>query len=292
MTFKKVFRGYDPEQVDKYIAETALKEQQLRAAQKERIDELSDENYALRQQVKQYQMDEQAISKSLIASQQLAQELKFDAERFSDLVLSRAKIFYATWRAYAKTLVASLSDEEVRQFNELQRKIENVINVYSGGDIAKETEAQTEAQTAAANASQPEQPQQRPQPQPEPMQEQERQPEPQSEPQQTPMQEHQTEQTYQPEQAPRQDVFAEFERVPTPEVAPRADEETWRQARAVVDVTPSEQTMAMGRYSNPITRVEQAAQQVIDLRELTRTDLSLEDICAELGLIDKKPSDR
>ena len=73
MNFKKVFRGYDPKQVDKYIAETAQKEQQLRTAQKERIDELSDENYALRQQIKQYQTDEQAISKSLIASQQLGQ---------------------------------------------------------------------------------------------------------------------------------------------------------------------------------------------------------------------------
>lgn len=331
MTFKKVFRGYDPEQVDKYIAETALKEQQLRAAQKERIDELSDENYALRQQVKQYQTDEQAISKSLIASQQLAQELKFDAERFSDLALSRAKIFYATWRAYAKTLVASLSDEEVRQFNVLQNKLENIINSYEGKDVAREVDERAPAHIAEAAATDAQTRQtarfaQQPQAQ---TQAASAQPQTQAEaanprPTEQPLSQHAEnnaatrEQTNVPPVAnesslggeqwqsraeqpslQRQDeppvampsAFAEFEKValqdePAP-AAPLNEEEAWRQARAVVDVTPSETTMSMGSYSNPITRVEQAASQVIDLRELTRTDLSLEDLCAELGLIKK-----
>ena len=70
------------------------------------------------------------------------------------------------------------------------------------------------------------------------------------------------------------------------EERPLTEEEKWRQAREVVDVTPSEKTM--GIYANPIGKVEQASGQVIDLRELTKTDMSLEDLCAELGLIVKK----
>ena len=206
MTFRKRHRGYDPAEVDKYIEETAAKERQIRTAQKERIDELSDENYNLRQQLKKYQDNEAAISESLIASQNLAREMKFDAEKYSELVLTRAKIFYATWRAYAQTLISSLSPEEVVEFNKLQRKLEHIINAYEGKDVAREVDegkynvnAQPQTATAAANAEQ--------------------------------------------------------------------------------------QTQAT---NNPISRIEQAADQVIDLRELVRPEMSLEELCAELGLTVQK----
>ena len=205
MNFKKKFRGYNPKEVDKYIEEQAAREKQIRTAQKERIDELSDENYALRQQVKQYQTDEQAISKSLIASQHLAQELKFDAEKYCDLVLTRAKIFYATWHAYSQTLISSLSAEEVAEFNRIQRKIEDIINAYEGKDVAKEVGETKQRQ---------------------------------------------------------------------------------QQTRSKVDVTPSRETM--GVYANPIKKIEKASDHVIDLSELTHPDMSLEELCAELGLTVKK----
>lgn len=231
MNFKKVFRGYDPAEVDKYIADTASKEQQLRVAQKERIDELSDENHTLRQQITQYQTDEQAISKSLVASQKLAQELKYDAEKYSDLVLSRAKIFYATWRAYAQTLLAALSPEEVAEFNKIQRKIEDIINAYEGKDVAKEMD---EREKLHASYS----------------------------------------------------AVAASDTATEPKTQVKIEQPSEPQTRADVDVTPSETTM--GIYANPIKKVEQAADQVIDLRELTKVDMSLEDLCAELGLTVKK----
>ena len=207
MTFKKVFRGYDPRQVDKYVQETAQKEAEIRTAQKERIDQLTDENYALLQKVKQYQMDEKAISKSLIETQKLANELKGDAERFSELVLARAKIFYATWHAYSKLMIATMSAEEVEIFNKLKRKIEFIINAYEGKDVASEiaqiaTSGKASAKTTESNG---------------------------------------------------------------------------------VDVKPTDKTM--GVTSNPIKKVEQAAEHAIDLRELVSTDDNLEDICKELGLI-------
>ena len=183
MEFKKVFRGYDPEEVDKHLSDTASKEQQIRSAQKERIDELLEENRELRKQVQQYQADEKAISNSLIASQNLAQQVKSDADRYSETVLSRAKIFCASWRAYSKMIVASLTDEEVREFNYLQRQIENLVSTYEG---------KQEKQVAATQAC---------------------------------------------------------------------------------------------ASTNPITLVEQACEQAVDLQELTNPSQSLEEICLELGII-------
>mgnify|MGYP000433987012 CR=1 FL=1 len=139
MKFKRVFRGYDVKQVDAYILHVQEDEKQHSQALKERIDELTEENYVLLKQVEQYQTDEKAISKSLIDSQKLADELTQDAEKYSDLVLTRAKIFYAAWSAYSQTLIATLSDDEVKSFNKIQGKIENIINAYEGKNIADDS---------------------------------------------------------------------------------------------------------------------------------------------------------
>lgn len=139
MKFKRVFRGYDVKQVDAYILHVQEDEKQHSQALKERIDELTEENYVLLKQVEQYQTDEKAISKSLIDSQKLADELTQDAEKYSDLVLTRAKIFYAAWSAYSQTLIATLSDDEVKSFNKIQGKIENTINAYEGKNIADDS---------------------------------------------------------------------------------------------------------------------------------------------------------
>ena len=191
MKFKKVLRGYDPKEVDRHLTETAAKEQEIRAAQKERIAELSEENRALRKLIRQYHADEQAISSSLIASQNLAHEVRLDADKYSEFVLTRAKIFCASWRAYSRTLVAALSDEEVRELNSLQRKIENLINAYEGKEVVEKV--------AAAEAD--------------------------------------------------SDKNHDF--------------------------------------SNPISRIEDASEQVIDLAELTNPSQSLEEICIELGIVKK-----
>ena len=150
MKFKKVFRGYDPKEVDRHLNETANKEQQIRASQKERIDELLEENRTLRSTVQKYQANEQAISQALVDSHRLAEDLKLDAERYSKLVLNRAKIFCASWRAYSQTLAATLTDKEVREFNALQRKIEGLIAAYEGKDDREVAAAQAVSDTAHA----------------------------------------------------------------------------------------------------------------------------------------------
>lgn len=229
MKFKKVLSGYSPKQVDEYLRDLTQKHEQVRLAQKQHLDELTEENYQLRQKVKQFEQDEQAISKSLIESQKLASELKNDAVRFSELVLSRAKVFYATWQAYAKTLVATLDDQELLQFGRLMAKIERLINAYEGKNV------HSDVKTIVDKARQ------------------------------TDVVEIPTDQPQ--EQA--DDVQTEVAATDTPPVE-------------TPDLAPSATTM--GVYANPIDKVEQAGQ-VIDLRELTKVDDSLEQLCVDLGLI-------
>lgn len=190
MKFKRVIRGYDPKEVDRYLVETAAKEQEIRAAQKERIDELLEENRNLRKLTQRYHADEQAISKSLIDSHTRAEDIKREAEAYSEREILRAKIFCASWRAYSKTLVASLTDEEVRSFNFLQRRVESLVADY---------EKKEDREVAAAEAN-------------------------------------------------------------------------FEQNRD---------------FSNPISRIEGVSEQAIDLKELINPEQSLEEICAELGIIKK-----
>ena len=229
MKFNKVLSGYSPKQVDEYLRDLTQKHEQVRLAQKQHLDELTEENYQLRQKVKQFEQDEQAISKSLIESQKLASELKNDAVRFSELVLSRAKVFYATWQAYAKTLVATLDDQELLQFGRLMAKIERLINAYEGKNV------HSDVKTIVDKARQ------------------------------TDVVETPTEQP----QDDAADAQTEVAATDTPPVE-------------TPDLAPSATTM--GVYANPIDKVEQAGQ-VIDLRELTKVDDSLEQLCVDLGLI-------
>lgn len=221
MNFKKVFRGYSPKQVDKHVAELTQKHEQIRLAQKQYLEELTEENYQLRHKVKQYELDEQAVAKTLIESQKLADELKNDAVHFSEVVLSRAKVFYATWQAYAQTLTATLDDDELAQFNLLMKKIENIINAYEGKNV------QTDVQSIV-------------------------------------------------DQAQQTDDTADQVAVT------QVDQVTDEPVEESPDICPSDATM--GVYANPIGKIEQASH-VIDLRELTVVEDSLEQICIDLGLI-------
>ena len=239
MKFKKVLSGYSPKQVDEYIRDLTQKHEQVRLAQKQHLDELTDENYQLRQKVKQFEQDEQAISKSVIEPQKLASELKNDATRFSDLVLSRAKVFYATWQAYAKTLVATLDDQELLQFGRLMAKIERLINAYEGKNVHADVKTIVDKARQTADV---------------------------------------VEDSTQQPQEPIDDAQTE---VAVTESATEAPAEPTVESP---DLAPSATTMGIGKYANPIQKVEQA-DQAIDLRELTKVDDSLEQLCIDLGLI-------
>lgn len=329
MTFKKKFRGYDPQQVDAYLREKADKESRIRNAQKERIDMLADENYVLRQELKQYHADERAIAQSLVEAQQLADEVKCDAEAYSKLVLSRAKTFYATWRAYSQTLIASLTKDEVLAFNVLQKKIEDLINAYEGKNVAAEMAdvEQNKEELERAIASKKEARDKvtatpsveitaQDDEEDEPVLELdlsvfEREADDTDEQQSVNAQDKAVTDDEQDEPVMELDLSA-FERevdvtdltvedaveevepvgvdsiadAPT-NIADAADQVVAAQEEDVVVATATKEVM-----TNPIRKVEQASDHAIDLMELLKPEQSLEDICADLGLINNKSKKR
>ena len=133
MEFRKIFRGYDPQSVDKYIADLTDKNKKIHSSQRERIDELLDENSTLRERIAELQAKENAVSDALVVSRNAALQMERQAKDYSDKALFQAKKFYATWQAYAQTAVSGFTKEELSAFNGLQRKIERVIADYETG---------------------------------------------------------------------------------------------------------------------------------------------------------------
>lgn len=230
MEFRKVFHGYDPHSVDKYLSDLTEQNKKIHSSQRERIDELLDENATLRDRIAELQAKENAVTDALVVSRNAALLMERQAKDYSDKALFQAKKFYATWQAYAQTVVSSFTKEELAAFNGLQRKIERVIAEY-------EREAKKNAEKIPFS----------------------------------------------------QRMERELE-----ELNRRSRELEASEKAAAAASAPAEQSAqeavsdVMDKLLNPIDKVEKAAEQAIDLRELTRATDSLEDLCADLGLVGGK----
>lgn len=155
MKFKQSFRGYNVTQVDSYIKSEQDRFNQVTSTQKQRIFQLSDENEQLKSQLSQYKVEEKAIQDALVQSQNLATQLKADAEKYTNLVLKRAKLFYATWQAYAKTMLSGLSAQEMAQFTAILHKIEHLIAAFGETPATDSHPALVNPVTKVASATNP-----------------------------------------------------------------------------------------------------------------------------------------
>lgn len=289
MKFSTTFRGYSKTEVDKYIADLEQKESNLRNAQKQHIDELADENFALRRKLQGYVSNEQAIAQSLVDANNLAKEVQGNAQKFAEVTLERAKVFYVAWNAYAKTLVATLSDEEVKRFNELKDKVERTINAYEGANVASYADRIMSEMRVHSHLSRP--------PQSAAQQPSSTSDAPQDAAdafaklgafsQGVAQQQGATaqENAFSNEDAPQKNG-ATPNATQTDDTAPTQREiDAQLKPLTAATETPSDASRrAVDRLTNPIDKVQKAAGQAIDLRELLRPDESLADLCRDLGL--------
>lgn len=245
MEFKKVFRGYDPKEVNKYIAETADREGSTRRAQRERIEELSEENYNLRERIVELQRRQNDIAEVMLVAQKVATEMEENAKFIANRALFEAKKFYATWQAYSKTIVASFTEDELVAFTNLERKIGDVIANYErklkSGNVIEETLAQQKEE--ASTESQDDKP---------------------------------------------------IDQKPAPAVKKAKPKKTAEDFVKQIEQAAEELNAKSSKMQsedksvNPITRVEQASGQSVDLKELLRPEQSLEELCSDLGLINSE----
>ena len=172
-----------------------------------------------------------AVSDALVVSRNAALQMERQAKDYSDKALFQAKKFYATWQAYAQTVVSSFTKEELAAFNGLQRKIERVIADY-------ERNARKKAESDIPFSQRMER---------------------------------------ELEELNRRSRELE-------EASKVAAASSAESAASSEQLSEQEQSS----MQNPIDKVEKAAEQVIDLRELMRANDSLEDLCADLGLVGGK----
>jgi DivIVA domain-containing protein len=111
--FKKLLRGYDPQEVDTFLELVA-----------ERLEELvrenmqfRDRNEMLQQQVSSQTDRERAVQEALVTAQELRSEMKSQAERRAELVLGEAQ-------AEARRQLAEAEAEIRTRFRDAERRIE------------------------------------------------------------------------------------------------------------------------------------------------------------------------
>lgn len=111
--FKKNLRGYDSQEVDTFLELVA-----------ERLEEVVMENLQLRERVEGLQKQvasqsgrEQAVQEALVSAQELGSEMKGQAQREADLILSEA-------RTEARRLVAEAEAEARTLLRDTERRLE------------------------------------------------------------------------------------------------------------------------------------------------------------------------
>lgn len=88
MVFKTSFRGYDKEEVNRFLEEIAETVEELNresAVQREKI-------VFLEQQLAELKRTEMTLSNTLVSAQSLAEDVKRSAQRESDLVIKEAEL--------------------------------------------------------------------------------------------------------------------------------------------------------------------------------------------------------
>ena len=95
--FNRTLRGYDPEEVNKFLDRVIsqvevmvneLKEKDTRIAQLESYEE---ENKALKEKIEQYERMEGSVNKALMLAQRTGDQMKVSAQNESDTIIQNAK---------------------------------------------------------------------------------------------------------------------------------------------------------------------------------------------------------
>lgn len=94
LTFKKIMRGYDPDEVDKAYAELQHKLDEANASNRElrlQINSLREQNTEWGNRLKSYEGMEKDLRDALLSAQRVAGQVKDNAEQDAQALLENAK---------------------------------------------------------------------------------------------------------------------------------------------------------------------------------------------------------
>lgn len=108
--FKKVFRGYDPDEVESFLELVAASFEQLtreNAMLKNKVAELEEK-------LEEYRRKEESLRETLISVQKFEESTKIAAQRESELIIKRAKL-------EAERIIREAEEEAERIREEIER---------------------------------------------------------------------------------------------------------------------------------------------------------------------------
>jgi len=111
--FKKLLRGYDPQEVDVFLELVA---ERLEALVRENI-QLRERSETLQQQVSSQTGREKAVQEALVTAQELRSEMRTQAQRQADLILGEAQ-------AEARRQLAEAEAEIRTRYRDAERRLE------------------------------------------------------------------------------------------------------------------------------------------------------------------------
>jgi cell division initiation protein len=133
LTFKKIMRGYDPDEVDKAYMEIQHKLDEANASNRElrlQINSLREQNGEWGNRLKSYEEMEKDLRDALLSAQRVAGQVKENAEQDAQLLIENAKTeaetLFTESTQSVEQRVAELKEEEMQaqsSLNELQERI-------------------------------------------------------------------------------------------------------------------------------------------------------------------------
>ncbi|MHB1651947.1 MAG: DivIVA domain-containing protein [Desulfitobacteriaceae bacterium] len=139
--FKRVVRGYDPEAVEtawaemeRYIAEVNATNKELRL----QINSLREQNTEWRNRLKDYEQIEKDLRDAMISAQRIAGQVKGDAERQAEELLTSARIQADSILSESQLQSEQRIQELDDQLNNKQAEITRIDNILAALTVERE----------------------------------------------------------------------------------------------------------------------------------------------------------
>ena len=102
-------KGYDTEQVDKFINKLSLKYEERLSEQKDRVFSLKNELALMEERLDGYRDKDKQISQALVYAVEKAEQIESNASKLYDLEIKRLRLLYKQW----EELVQKVSNQSI-----------------------------------------------------------------------------------------------------------------------------------------------------------------------------------
>jgi cell division septum initiation protein DivIVA len=133
-------KGYDVEQVDKFINKLSLKYEEKLSEQKDRVFSLKNEIAVMQERLESYRNKDKQISQALIYAVEKAEQIEGNASKLYDLEVKRLKLLYKKWEDLIDMILQEdVSLGVVKEIAKFTKTINQVLeqNTKIGGNMIR-----------------------------------------------------------------------------------------------------------------------------------------------------------